>query len=67
MTVGESNSDSAAVQLAELASAICHVDEAAREAGERAVTLRVLSILGRRTKQVRAQRWTAGDEDGATA
>ncbi|RLT40222.1 MAG: HlyC/CorC family transporter [Chloroflexi bacterium] len=41
-------------------------DEAAREAGEPAVTLRVLSILGRRTKQVHAQRWIAGEENGAS-
>lgn len=37
-------------------------DEAAREAGEPAVTLYVLSILGRRIKQVRVQRWTPDAE-----
>jgi len=33
-------------------------DKAAREEGQAGVTLHVLSILGRRIKQVRAQRWT---------
>lgn len=42
-------------------------DEAAREDGQAAVTLQVLSILGRRIKQVRAQRWTPADEERHSA
>lgn len=42
-------------------------DEAAREAGEPGVTLHVLSILGRRIKQVRAQRWAPEDEERTSA
>ena len=41
--------------------------EADREGGQAAVTLRVISILGRRIKQVRAQRWTPEDEERASA
>lgn len=42
-------------------------DEAAREAGEAAVTLHVVSILGRRIKQVRARRFApAGEEHAAS-
>ncbi|RJQ07442.1 MAG: HlyC/CorC family transporter [Dehalococcoidia bacterium] len=41
-------------------------DDAAREAGGAGVTLHVLSILGRRIKQVRAARWTPDDEERAS-
>lgn len=39
-------------------------DEAGREAGETALRLSVLSLLGRRVKQVRIERWSP-DEDAA--
>lgn len=42
-------------------------DETAREAGEPGVMLHVLSILGRRIKQVRAERLLPGDEERTTA
>ncbi len=42
-------------------------DEAAREAGDAGVTLYVLSILGRRIKQVRVQRWLPDDEERTSA
>ncbi len=41
-------------------------EEAARQDGQAGVTLQVLSILGRRIKQVRAQRWTAEVENERT-
>lgn len=42
-------------------------DEPAREAGEPGVTLHVLSILGRRIKQVRAERWLPSDQERTSA